>query len=180
VRGRKPKPTARQIAEGDPRKKGKRKLEEKLAAEPNTTRGLPACPRHLKGRARAAWTFWVAELADMGLDRRPDAMMLEGACVNYSRAVQADLIVERDGPMVEESMIDEKSGERIVLKIKYHPAITVSNAAWRQVRAFCSEFGLSPVSRTRLTIEKKDDGLEDLAKILSQPRAPRQNPTTVQ
>jgi P27 family predicted phage terminase small subunit len=173
MRGRKPKPTARQIAEGDPRKKGKNKLAEKLAAEPSATRGLPACPRHLKGRARAAWGFWTAELRDMGIDHRPDAMMLEGACANYARAVEADLIVARDGIMVEESAIDEESKERIVLKAKYHPAITVSNAAWRQVRAFSSEFGLSPVSRTRLTLEKKDSAAEDLAAILSRPREPR-------
>lgn len=109
----------------------------------------------------------------MRLDSRPDAMMLEGACVNYARAVEADLIVARDGLMVEESIIDEESGERVVLKIKNHPAIAVSNHAWRQLRGFCSEFGLSPVSRTRLTIEKHDDGEQDLAALLSAPRVAR-------
>lgn len=173
MRGRKPKPTAVQIAEGDPRKKGVRKLREKLDSEPKATRGLPPCPRHLRGRARAAWNFWSEELAGMGLDRRPDAQMLEGACVNYGRAVEADLIVERDGIMQDISEIDAESGERILLKSQTHPAIKVSNAAWRQVRAFCSEFGLSPVSRTRLAIEKRDDGIDDLAKLLSQPREPR-------
>jgi P27 family predicted phage terminase small subunit len=171
--GRKPKTAARQMAEGDPSKRGINKLKEKAAAEPQATHGLPECPRHLKGRARASWRFWATELEDMGLDRRPDAQMLEGACVNYSRAVEADLIAEKDGLMVEEAVIDPESGERTVLKIKAHPAIAVSNAAWRQVRAFCSEFGLSPVSRTRLAIEKKDV-TEDLAAILSQPRAQRQ------
>ena len=176
MRGRKPKPTARQISEGDPRKKGKRKLEARLAAEPKAAKGLPSCPRHLKGRARHAWNFWVEELAGMNLDRRPDAMALEGACLNYSRAVEADLIVARDGMMVEESTVTEE-GEKIVLRIKYHPAISVSNAAWRQLRAFCGEFGFSPVSRTRLAIEKQDDGAEDLAALLSRPRQPR--PATV-
>jgi len=179
MRGRKPKPTAAQIAAGDPRKRGVRKLREKLESEPKATRGLPACPRHLRGRARAAWGFWAEELAAMGLDKRPDAQMLEGACVNYGRAVEADLIVQRDGIMQDISEIDGESGEVILLKSQTHPAIRVSNAAWRQVRAFASEFGLSPVSRTRLTIEKRDDGAEDLAKILMQPRALRPA-TTVQ
>ncbi|MGH9522720.1 MAG: phage terminase small subunit P27 family [Terriglobales bacterium] len=173
MRGRKPKPTSRQIAEGDPRKKGKGKLRERLASEPNATRGLPPCPRHLRGRGRAAWKFWSAELADMQLDNRPDAMMLEGACVNYARAVAADLIVEREGMIVTESYVNDE-GEIIPLKQKYHPAITVSNSAWRQVRAFCSEFGLSPVSRTRLSIEKREKPEDDLATLLSQPRQPRQ------
>jgi len=44
---------------------------------------------------------------------------------------------------------------------------------WRQVRAFCSEFGLSPVSRTRLAIERKDEATEDLEAILGRAREPR-------
>lgn len=173
MRGRKPKPTARQIAEGDPRKKGKGKLREKLAAEPDAKRGLPACPRHLRGRARSAWNFWAEELASMNLDSRPDAMMLEGACVGYARAVKADLQLEKEGLTVVESTVDKESGEVIPLKVKKHPAVEVANAAWRQVRAFCSEFGLSPVSRTRLTIEKPDGKGEDLLALLSRPREPR-------
>ena len=113
----------------------------------------------------------------MNLDRRPDAMMLEGACVNYARAVEADLVVVREGITVEESVLDNESGERIVLKVKKHPAVEVSNQAWRQVRAFCSEFGLSPVSRTRLSIEKHESAGADLMELLSRPRAPRANAT---
>jgi len=109
----------------------------------------------------------------MNLDCRPDAQMLEGACVNYSRAVEADLQVASQGLTVEESTIDKESGEKILLRIKAHPAIAISNQAWRLLHRFCSEFGLSPVSRTRLTIEKRDDGALDLAALLSQPREQR-------
>jgi P27 family predicted phage terminase small subunit len=176
MRGRKPKPTARQIAEGDPRRKGKHKLIEKLKAEPNARRGLPGCPPHLSGRARAAWEFWAEELGVMNIDSRPDAQMLEGACVNYSRAVQADLMLAEQGITVTESKITE-SGEVIVLKIRKHPAVEVSNAAWRQLRAFCSEFGLSPASRTRLAIDKADQNGQELAELLSKPRPPRTTAT---
>ncbi len=176
IRGRKPKPTGQHLNNGDPSHLGVRKLKEKLEAEPKATHGLPPCPRHLRGRARAAWGFWADELRDMDLDRRPDAMMLEGACVNYARAVQADLILNDEGLMVEEWALDKETGKRILLRMKSHPAISVSSNAWRQVRAFCSEFGLSPVSRTRLSIEKKDQ-VEDLAALLSKPRAPRSQET---
>jgi P27 family predicted phage terminase small subunit len=113
----------------------------------------------------------------MDLDKRPDGPMLEGACVNYARAVEADLILERDGLTVEEKFIDEESGEAVVLKVKKHPAVEISNGAWRLLRAFCSEFGLSPVSRTRLQIGKDapDSGMEDLAALLNQPRVPRES-----
>jgi len=178
MRGRKPKPTAQQIAEGDPRKHGVHKLEERLAAEPKPTVGLPKCPSHLKGRARAAWRFWKEELEAMDLDRRPDAMMLEGACANYARAVEADRIIARDGITVEESTIND-DGEVVVLKVKKHPAVDVAARSWSLVRSFCSEFGLSPVSRTRLSIGKEGPQEDDLAALLMRPREPKKPPVTV-
>ena len=48
MRGRKPKSTAQQMAEGNPRKHGVHKLEAKAKAEPKPARGLPPCPKHLK------------------------------------------------------------------------------------------------------------------------------------
>jgi P27 family predicted phage terminase small subunit len=173
LKGRKPKPTARQIAEGDPRQRGVHKLDEKLASEPAATKGLPACPPHLAGRARSVWKFWAEELEAMDLDRRPDAMMLEGACVNFARAVEADILVQIEGLVIVTEIHSNKAGEVISIKKRKNPAVEISSKAWMIVRAFCSEFGLSPVSRTRLAIGK-DGGIEDdLAKLLSQPRSPK-------
>lgn len=109
----------------------------------------------------------------MKLDKRPDGPMLEGACVAYARAVAADLLVEEKGLLVEDRFIDD-SGDVVVLKIKKNPAVEISNRAWLLVKAFCSEFGLSPVSRTRLVISKGDDGdMEALMKALREPRGVR-------
>ncbi len=166
-----------QIAEGDPRKRGVHKLEDALAGEPQAQRGLPRCPAHLNPRARAAWNFWSRELESMGLDHLPDAMMLQGACVNYSRAVEADLIVKKDGLIVEESTLDKETGEKIVLRRRTHPALGISRTCWMLTHKFCSEFGLSPVSRTRLKVEKRDDGVQDLAALLATPR-PRKTTET--
>lgn len=111
----------------------------------------------------------------MGLDRRPDAIMLEGACVGYDRAVQSDLIVADQGPVCIHETVDAQTG-RAMQRLKAHPAVAISRAAWSQVRAFCSEFGLSPVSRTRLAIEKADQKGDDLMEMLSRPRAPKSAP----
>lgn len=170
MRGRKPKPTRQQINEGDPRKHGASKLKAKLDAEPRAQRGLPECPDYLSERARDAWAMWKEELEKMRLDCRPDAPMLEGACVNYARAVEADLMIAKSGLVVAEV---SESGAR---RVKANPAIAISNVAWRQVRSFCSEFGLSPVSRTRLTIEEAGNATDDLIKLLSKPRE-RKAPT---
>jgi len=191
LRGRKPKPGARAQQDGDTRKIGAHKLREKIAAEPKSSGGLPTCPPHLDARARAAWEFWRAELAAMGLDSSPDAQMLEGACVAYESAVWAYEQIKQYGRLllkkekVTKMVNDPATGqlvpseEMVVTGFYVNPAVRISKDAWMQVRAFCSEFGLSPVSRTRLAVEKQSSAMEDLAEILSQPRVPRQT-TTVQ
>ncbi len=96
--------------------------------------------------------------------------MLEGACVGYARAVQADLLLAK-GLLIEEPIFN-KDGDQVGMRVKTHEAVAISNSAWKQVKAFCSEFGLSPVSRTRLALEKQDTG-QDLMAMLSAPREPK-------
>src|SRR5258708_6801053 len=134
MRRPKPKPIAAQIAAGDPRKKGVRKLQERLNKEPKASAGLPSCPRDLRGRARSAWTFWAEELEAMGIDRRPDAIMLEGACVAYARAVQADLLVAKQGLICTRTVTDPLTGDQFE-QLRAHPAIAISRSSWSQAKA---------------------------------------------
>lgn len=174
MKGRKPKSTRLQIAEGDPRDRGVHKLEQKLASEPKPTVGLPPCPRHLRGRARVAWKFFVEELKGMKLDARPDATMLEGVCVHYEKAVDAYIKGRKDGDVIEDpiTITSKETGEPEIIgyRLKKNPWVAIRERSWLIVKAFCSEFGFSPVSRTRLTIDRPDDGEADLAAILSRPR----------
>ncbi|MGA2196444.1 MAG: ParB N-terminal domain-containing protein [Bryobacteraceae bacterium] len=41
------------------------------------------------------------------------------------------------------------------------------------MKAFCSEFGLSPVSRARLFVERRESDGDDLMALLTQPRESR-------
>ena len=61
----------------------------------------------------------------------------------------------------------------VVVDVKPHPAVRQGNQALVLLKAFCSEFGLSPVSRTRLAVDKLDDGEADLMELLGRPRAKR-------
>lgn len=185
--GRKPKPIAQQIAEGDPSHAGISRLKARKAGEPKAGKGLPDCPPHLGAKAQEAWVFLVGQLEEMDIDRRPDAPMLEGICVAYERAVKADSIIGREGLVIKRRAIlktTDKNGEEkqrsVVVGQKTHPAVAISNSAWKQVKSFCMEFGLSPVSRTRLSIEKKGGEMEELNAILSRPRERKQpaNPLT--
>ena len=139
MRGRLPKPAALVAAEGDTRRQGKAKMSARVAAEPKPNRGLPDPPQHLTGLARETWLNWAEQLEVMDLDRKCDAAMLEGACSAYARAVAADAIIEREGFIAQ-----HRDG------IRKHPAAAISAEAWKQVKAFCTEFGFSPVSRARV------------------------------
>lgn len=173
MRGRKPKAAGRKLAEGDTRKIGAHKLAAQIAGEPRAVRGLPSCPRHLRGRARAAWNFWREELAAMSLDCRPDAQMLEGACVAYEAAVNSYETIHKQGRLIAKRAADPKTGQLVVVDVRAHPAVAMGNDAWTLLRSFCSEFGLSPVSRARLSIDRTDACEDDLMKILMQPRPPK-------
>jgi len=143
MRGRKPKPLQVQIAEGDPRRKGVRKLLEASQSVVKAPSGLPPCPEYLRGPARHAWEFWKNALESMSLDRMPDALTLEIACQAYEAA---ELYYEA----------------KAFAKMDRHQ---------KTLRSFTSDFGLSPVSRERLTLEKPADGDDDFVKSLSGPRA---------
>jgi P27 family predicted phage terminase small subunit len=135
---------------------------------------LPKCPPHLKGRARKAWKFWSEELERMNLDCRPDAQMLEGCCVAYETAVECYETIQAQGRLVAKRILDPETNKLIVANVKPHPAVAQMNAAWTLLKMFCSEFGLSPVSRTRLAVETPADAEDDLMAILSQPREKKQ------
>ena len=115
----------------------------------------------------------------MNLDCRPDAPMLEGACVAYEAAVEAYETIQKQGRLVAKRILDPKTNELVVINVKPHPSVAQGNAAWVLLKAFCGEFGLSPVSRTRLAIDDKvAPGEEDLMEILSRSRERRPEPPT--
>jgi P27 family predicted phage terminase small subunit len=180
MRGRKPKPTARHIAEGDPSKFGVHKLDAKLEAEPKATRGLPACPDHLKGIARKAWRFWAEELQGMSLDCRSDAMMLEACCVSYQTYVEMYELIEQQGKLVAKKERNPLTGQLEVVDVRPHPGLAVRDRSLMQMKAFCSEFGLSPVSRARLFVERRESDGDDLMALLTQPRQRKATEETVQ
>ncbi len=161
-------PSARLLASGDPNKIGKRKLAAMVRLEARATPGLPKCPIRLKGIAKEAWEMWTEELETMGLDSRPDAPMLEGACVAFRRAVQAEEILETEGLTYSELLLDKK-GE-ISSRLKVRPEVAISKECWGQVARFCDSFGFNPVSRSRLAVQAtKTSPTEDLEKLLSGP-----------
>lgn len=174
MRGRKPKPVQQKIIEGDAARAGVHKLDAKLGALPKAQRGLPDPPAHVEGLAREQWFIWKRDLELMQMDYAVDAVVLEGACVNYARAIEADEIL-KDGCEVNEPLFDKITGAIIAHRIRNHPAVARSALCWKMVHTFASELGLSLVSRQRLSIETADTGqqVDELTHLLMGPRAQR-------
>lgn len=172
--GRNRKPFSLQVNEGDPRKHGRNRVIVAAESVPKGSRGLPKCPRHLKGRARSAWTFLKAELEAMDLDCRPDALSLESGCLAYQAAIEAEEVLATEGPTVEEPIV--RKGAVVGSAQRSHPANRIRNAAWARFQSFCDRFGLSPKARESISTQRSDDSNDDLMTLLMQPRVPKPIP----
>ncbi len=138
MKGRKPKPTALKILEGNP---GRRPLN---PAEPAPAAGArpPNCPRHLDPDARREWRRLARQLHGLGLITQVDRSALAAYCQAWSRWIAAEKIIAADGLTV-----TTDKGNLI-----QHPAVGIANKALDLMLKFGVEFGLTPSSRSRLQV----------------------------
>jgi P27 family predicted phage terminase small subunit len=150
--GRKNKPTALKILQGNP---GKRKLNKH---EPQPS-GVATCPSHLDAGAKAEWKRVAKELKSIGLLTSVDRAAMGAYCCAYSRWAEAEKQIQKIGTVIR----SPKSGFPIA-----NPHVSISNTALDLMRKFCVEFGLTPASRTRLQVEpagREDPFAEFMAEI---------------
>ena len=160
-RGPIPKPTAIEIAEGRP---GKRRLN---GREPQPRGITPKCPAYLDERARQEWRRLILILKQMKVLTEADGLMLGNLCLTVSTLVKAQEKLNQLGILY-------KSPSGYVMQ---SPLLTVVNQCVDTITKLSREFGLTPASRPRLTIQKQDDTHEDeLMTLLSLPRESRINP----
>ena len=141
-KGRKPKPSALKILEGNP---GKRKLNPK---EPKPKVVAPTRPAHVQGIARREWGRIVKELKVLGLVTKIDRAALAAYCVAYGRHVEAEDQIRKHG------MVD-KRGTGAPMQSVY---LAISNKAMEQMRQILIEFGMTPSSRSRVVVNPGDQG----------------------
>lgn len=152
MRGRKPKPVALRVLEG-------RKAEN---TTPQPAPGRPACPRALDKEARREWKRIIPELEKLGLLSRLDRAALAAYCQLFSRWLQCEKIVKVEGPS--KILRSAKGGEYVVV----NPALSSANKALSLMKSYLSEFGLSPVARTRLSVSPEaDDEDTEMERLLT-------------
>jgi P27 family predicted phage terminase small subunit len=134
--GRRPKPTEVKMLEGNP---GKRRLPELM---PQLPVGAPDPPESINADAiaLAEWCRIAPELVTLNLLSVVDMAALAGYCQAFSMWQQASASIEEDGILLIGPLGPRKN-----------PAVGIMYDAWKQVRAFAQEFGLSPASRAKVT-----------------------------
>lgn len=137
-------------------------------AEPQLHPELPPPPAGLDDRVLAAYMEHGKRVLDMRVMTRADVGALVGlasAYVEIERATEtlAAFVIENGSEYYE---ANGNSGRQI----KPHPALSVRQSADSRYRAWCTQFGLTPSSRSNVSaIEDKGDK-SPLAKLMEMKR----------
>ena len=157
-RGPAPKPTRLRIIEGNP---SRRPLNHD---EPKPKPIAPKCPAWLDKEAKREWKRVAPELEALGLLTVVDGATLAGYCQAYSRWLQAEQAISTHFKATGKLTYGytNKNGSTNELAI---PEIAIAQKYLALVKAFCAEFGLTPSSRSRMSVrrtEAEDDPMEAL------------------
>jgi P27 family predicted phage terminase small subunit len=140
MRGRKPKPTALKLIEGNP---GKRAIN---AQEPVPPASLPDCPPHLTTEARAEWERLAEILNGIGLLTQVDRAAMAGYCQCWGRWVEAEQKLAETPPILR-----TPSGY-----IQQSPWLSIANRQLELMARYMTELGLTPASRSRLVVPMEE------------------------
>ena len=132
--GRKPKPTAIKVLEGNP---GKRKLNEN---EPKPVKKAPPCPKWLEPEAKKEWRRLAKALEAMGVLTEADMAAFAGYCQSYARWKEAEERITDRG-----LVIRTPSGYP-----QQVPYISIAQQYLKLMQQFAEQFGLTPAARSRI------------------------------
>lgn len=153
MQGRKPKPTAVKLLEGNP---GKRALNH---AEPKPRVVMPRPPEHLSDDEKAKWKLTVKELFPLGLITTIDKDALAMYCVIYVRWLKAEKMVREKGEII-------KTAAGNIIQ---NPYLSIANRALDQLNKLGAEFGMTPSSRSRVKADVLNPD-QELEQMLFGPR----------
>jgi P27 family predicted phage terminase small subunit len=108
--------------------------------EPDPEPAIPPCPSHLDKVAKKEWRRVSNELLALGIISRLDRAALGGYCDAYGRWAEAARQIQKYG-----LIFKSPSGYPMP-----SPYLAILHTALDQMRAFLTEFGLSPASRSRV------------------------------
>lgn len=148
--GRKPKPTALKVLEGNP---GKRSLNTK---EPKPKSSAPKCPTWLEAEAKKEWRRMSKQLEMLGLLTEIDMAAFSGYCQAYARWKEAEEFISKHG-----SIIKTPNGY-----LQQIPQVNIASNYLKLMSKFCEQFGLTPSARSRIVADTNGDDFDVMEDIL--------------
>lgn len=142
------KPAALRLLTG--RRDGQDSGGRKVAAPPPFIREPPKPPTWLCLEARAEWRRVAPGMTRLDLLKPEDRAAFAAYCECWAQFVQATKAIQADGLTMAGAM-----GGLVA-----HPAVAIARNAQRELRSWCVQFGLTPVSEGSLSKGKavEDDG----------------------
>ena len=151
-RGRKPTPTAILKLQGTYRHD---RHSDRIDAVEGRE-GVPECPKWFDREGKSAWSRVTASLGELHLLSPDDWQKLAGLCQEWSVYVRTS---KRLNAM---KATDSGWSSTEAVKLK-----SINTAAFNNYCRVCGDFGLDPVSRGKIKVEKKEpvgDALDELMK----------------
>ena len=121
TRGRKPKPTALKVLEGNP---GKRPLN---IDEPKPNKKAPKCPSWLEPEAKKEWRRMSKTLEQIGVLTQVDGAAFAGYCQAYARWKEAEEFLTKHG-----TIFKTPSGY-----IQQVPQVSIAQTYLKIMKDFC-------------------------------------------
>lgn len=149
--GPSPLPTALKVLEGNP---GKRPLPEN---EPKPDNPSLVCPDWLTDEAKILWNKYALVIKDLGVFKQTDEMSFATLCQEMGRYIELQKIMnERDSYTTKNA----RGGS------KPYPEMAMARECLKNIRALMAEFGMTPSSRTRLSVSEIEEDDDPIAEIL--------------
>ena len=161
IEGRKPKPLALHIINGNPSNLDiKKKIEETPKFESLT----PKCPERLNNAAKEEWNRIAPQLEKQGILTIADKATFELYCQIYGECVELEEFIKEKG-MTYIHTKKNKYGQIISEYVTQYPQVSQLDRKRNLLIKICAEFGLTPSSRGRMSLpgsKEEDDPMTNL------------------
>jgi P27 family predicted phage terminase small subunit len=154
-------PTHLRLVRGNPSKRPINK------DEPKPATGVPPTPKHFDKQAKYWFKRMAEELDAIGVLTQLDTRALEMLVEVYTEYRHHCETLDREGytyAVYSEEDRDEGK-EREIRMIKPHPASMMKADAWKRLRAMLAEFGMTPASRSKVSVKNADE-VDPLAEFM--------------
>lgn len=138
--------------------------------QPKVEPGMPEIPAGLTGIAKRKFIELAKELSQMKVITPHDRFILEQIAKEFQVLSEMEKTIKKDGyffhsRIIERDEVTTEDGDKIThikekttkTSVRSHPALTVRNQCWTNIMKGLQECGLTPSTRSKLKVVKKEE-----------------------